>query len=171
MKHQTQVVPGWEETFRGPSRLDCFWSKVQIRNRNACWLWQASTNGKGYGQFRVSSKRKPMKANVVSFFLSGRKLKTGQSVLHTCHNRLCVNPAHLYAGTSKQNTHDMYQSGRAAWGERHGGCVLSSRDVKEARKLYFEDNLTQREIADCLGVSRPAISLIVNEVNRLGELQ
>ena len=37
----------------------------------------------------------------------------GMCVLHTCDNFLCVNIDHLYLGTYKQNTADMFERGRA----------------------------------------------------------
>ena len=34
------------------------------------------------------------------------EIPEGKLILHLCHRRSCVQPAHLYAGTQKQNTED-----------------------------------------------------------------
>lgn len=36
----------------------------------------------------------------------------GLQVLHTCDNVLCVNLNHLFLGTAKDNTRDMFEKGR-----------------------------------------------------------
>jgi len=64
-------------------------------------------------------------------------------VLHLCDNPGCINPAHLYVGTHKDNTNDMYRRGRAcdqrltrkARGEKQGNAKLTERQVKEIRKI------------------------------------
>lgn len=168
-KNERVVVPGWEDAAYGKSRLDRFWSKVILGGKNKCWLWIGGIGSDGYGYFTVSRKRRVLGSHVVSFFLSGRTLDKGQWVLHRCHNPLCVNPHHLYAGTPTQNVSDRRRSGRSAWGERNGYFSLSTKDVKEAVQLYFEDNLTPKEIADCLGVSQSLIYKIVAGEARLGE--
>src|SRR5215510_2773819 len=48
-----------------------FWPKVNKLGPDECWLWQASLNKGGYGQFQVRENRKLLHdgAHVTSFFL------------------------------------------------------------------------------------------------------
>lgn len=80
-----------------------FWSKVKkLPGVNSCWIWTASTNRDGYGQFRLDGKVK--RAHQVSWKI--HKGEWSPYLCHTCHNRSCVNPDHLYAGDHDRNTAD-----------------------------------------------------------------
>jgi hypothetical protein len=54
----------------------------------------------------------------------------GTIACHTCDNPRCCNPTHLYAGTYKDNNHDMHERGR----ERHASDML----LKRRQELYLE---------------------------------
>lgn len=76
-----------------------------------CWLWTGELNQDGYGVFKVhigEGKRKNYKAYRVALGIFER----GVYVLHRCDVRACVNPAHLYVGSHKQNMADMAARGR-----------------------------------------------------------
>jgi hypothetical protein len=71
-----------------------------------CHYWIAGVSADGYGWFGVNSK-KPDKAHRVAYRLYVGEIPEGLFVLHSCDNKLCVNPAHLRLGTQSDNMRDL----------------------------------------------------------------
>lgn len=149
-----------------------FWSKVDVRGSDECWLWKASCFKGGYGQFKASGRM--LKANRVAYFL-GTGMDLGESLaLHTCDNPPCCNPAHVYGGTAKDNITDAITRGRFACGvgethgsrthpesrargERVGNAKFTAEQVADMRALYLAGGHTHQSFADQFGVTREAI--------------
>jgi hypothetical protein len=71
-----------------------FWEKVdQSAGDEGCWLWLGSSR-RGYGQF-ARSHGDPVLAHRLAYELRHGLLGSGIDLHHMCHNRACVNPAHL----------------------------------------------------------------------------
>ena len=85
------------------------------------------------------------------------KLPSFVDVCHTCDNRACINPEHLFLGTRKDNMQDAQAKGRTTLGEKHGNSKLTNADVLAIRRLAAS-NLPRKTIAAMYGVSRSYIS-------------
>jgi hypothetical protein len=83
----------------------------------------------------------------------------GLSVMHTCDNPGCINPAHLKLGTHADNMRDKKNKGRAPRGEDAGRAKLTEKQVIEIRGLA--SIIQYRLLATQYGVSVPTIKDIV----------
>jgi hypothetical protein len=82
-------------------------------------------------------------------------------VCHTCDNRGCVNPDHLFLGTRADNMADCKRKGRN-WlprGDFHPQRKLSGADVRVIRALLTK-GMTNAAVAHRYGVSIGAIAAI-----------
>lgn len=113
--------------------LQRFMAKVHVpSNPNGCWEWQEYIDKRGYGTVRAWGKKRL--AHRVAYQLFNHE--PTQHVLHRCDNPRCVNPAHLYEGTQKQNVREMWDRGRAV-----GGSGINKRKVQcKNGRVYTEEN-------------------------------
>lgn len=130
-----------------------FWNKVDIGEPDECWEWTASTGGGGYGQIKIGKNRR---AHRVSYQMAEAPIPEGKQINHHCDNPICVNPDHLYSGTSAQNARDMVERER-------NKKQLPLDTVREIRARYDEEDITQGELADEHNVDQSTISRITNE--------
>jgi hypothetical protein len=87
------------------------------------------------------------------------EIPRGLNVLHRCDVPLCVNPNHLFLGTSADNTEDMIAKGRGAKrvGELNTQAKLTPEAIADIRHRIAAKQ-PHREIAAIHGVSEPTIS-------------
>lgn len=85
-----------------PSEIIRFLEKVSYESAHGCWLWNAHTDDKGYGQFNLRGKS--YWAHRVSYAFFRRPLIGGFTIEHKCRNPSCVNPWHLELLTNSENT-------------------------------------------------------------------
>lgn len=129
-----------------------FFAKV-VETESGCHEWTGCLMPNGYGQFHKDGKT--AYAHRVAYELANGDLN-GAHVLHSCDNRKCVNPAHLFAGDLTANMQDMVAKGRQAHGTRNGHAKLTEDQVCKIRSFLG----TNREIAAQFGVTPSLVSLI-----------
>ena len=138
--------------------LDRFEEKFIPEALSGCWLWSAAQHQFGYGHFLYN--KKVHVAHRVSYELYVGKIPDGMCVLHRCDVPECVNPAHLFLGTTQDNIKDKCKKGRqrglARPGNKNPAAKLSLEQVNAIRA----DNGIYQIIADKYCVSRSAIKKI-----------
>jgi hypothetical protein len=138
-----------------PKDIARFWSKVAvIDDEDSCWLWQASTNG-GYGAFGLHYRT--VRANRVSYVIAYGPIPDDIFVLHTCDNRRCVRPRHLFLGDHTDNATDAMMKDRLS--KPRGPRKLSDDQIREIIRRRSSGELL-RMIAVDFGVGPEYVSKI-----------
>lgn len=150
-----------------------FWAKVDkngptpvhVPGLGNCWIWTGAKARKGWPYGRLRTNKRWISAHRFSFELVNGPIPRGRLILHRCDTPPCIRPEHLRLGTSKDNTRDMFEKGRAAHagalGEANSHAKLTEQQVIAIRQRFHRGELIRRLALEYgLGVS--AISSIVN---------
>ena len=131
-----------------------FWSKVE--KTDGCWLWTASKDKAGYGQFRLYEKMQ--KAHRLVYEEIHGSIPDGGRVSQKCGNRACVNPDHLvmYATPEERFWEKVEKTENGCWewtaGKFNAGYGQFAVNGKHQLAHRFSYELTYGEIPDGLFV-------------------
>jgi hypothetical protein len=141
-------------------------SKADVRGPTECWEWQAARLPKGYGQFWMPHLKRMMGAHRAAWLLTAGDIPVGLEVCHSCDNRACVNPAHLWIGTHQENVTDCRVKGRGSdnLGTRNPRAALTEDGVREIRAFVAAGG-TRAAMARRYGLSHGTICAVVDRRN------
>lgn len=103
------------------------WSK---RAENGCLEWvggriKIGPSGRGgYGVLNINKRK--FTAHRVAWEMERGPVPPGMIVCHKCDNRACIDVAHLFLGTYKDNTQDMLRKKR----DRHSRAASPTTDTQ-----------------------------------------
>lgn len=135
-----------------------FWSKVDIKGPDECWLWKRALQTQGYGH--LGFRGRTSRAHAVAYFLHHGSIPGGLwsatcVIMHTCDVKRCVNPRHLIAATQKENLEDCYMKGR------NSNAKLTVDQVREILHLHQHGHAS-RELAQKFNVKICTIQGVVS---------
>ncbi len=132
----------------------------RIDSRTGCWICTShvpATHGYPMGYHNGQQTTLHRKIYIQH---TGRDLPSDVFVIHSCDNKMCINPAHLREGTAADNSHDAVIRDRVTYGENHHRAVLTD----EAAIQIASSRQPVRLLAERYNVSRGAIYKIKNGV-------
>lgn len=157
-----------------------FLERISV-DAGGCWLWAGSKYRSGYGAFWMRGKN--YRAHRAAWTLLRGQIPDGMLICHRCDTPQCVNPDHLFLGTSADNNFDRDSKGRhgfsapknPASGERNGArtkpeqvrrgsqintCKLNEQAVRLIRERHASGT-SARTLAKELGMHRTTIDDLV----------
>lgn len=158
---QSPFLPGTKIQFGTADERDfAEWLFKHAIVNGECLECHLKPNAKGYCNVQIGG-RSGIKWRVHRLIWTVVKgpITEGMGILHTCDNRKCFRPDHLFEGTESDNTQDMMQKGRGKY------ILPDNRKIKDINEVVFMRNagLTYKQIAEYFNVSP---STIMNNLRR-----
>lgn len=111
-----------------------------------CWNWKRAIDSGGYGVVRIRNGSSAAIVHRIVWELWNSKIIGRLCVCHTCDNRRCCNPDHLFLGTQKENVVDSVRKGRKP-----------HKLTREQAASIKINNGTLQDIADQYGVGQTTV--------------
>lgn len=99
-----------------------------------------------------------LQAHRVAYETAFGAIPAGLCVCHACDNRACVNPAHLFLGTKRDNTQDAMRKGRLVKPPNMGGVGIKL--TPEQAAAIKRSTIDAAALASQFGVSRGLVYAI-----------
>jgi hypothetical protein len=123
-----------------------------------CWLWMRGAGSGGYGTISVGGKT--VRTNRASYEAFYGPIPEGLFVLHSCDQKLCVNPEHLSADTRGENTRQAYARGLTPRlrGTKNHNAKFSEADVTMWHVMHMA-GMSGADVARAYNTSRSVVNL------------
>lgn len=119
-----------------------------------CLIWTGRLDSDGYGYVQIDKQRDFV--HRAAWIEVNGSIPEGMSICHSCDNRACINPLHLFLGTHQANMDDRNQKLRQAQGSKNGRAKLSESQVAEIR-TRLRSGCADGSVALSFGISRRVI--------------
>ena len=131
-----------ELTPRNMKRLSEFEAMIDIcaTNNDQCWHWPGTIDQYGYGIFvnYINGYRERRTHRIsYKYHHNLQQIPDNLWVLHTCDERQCINPKHLYLGTRQDNTNDMVTRGRSTKNRKIAPSFINHKHSDRTKQLIF----------------------------------
>lgn len=147
-------LPEWYTPERRAKRIARMKARCVITEAG-CWEYQAHRNTFGYIQVVVGQDR--WMAHRLMYALMKGDLPPKLYVCHTCDNRCCINPDHMFLGDHLANQQDKHRKGRCPQKAKthcpHGHpyteentyvCTRGFRACRECQRIRNKRNWIER---------------------------
>lgn len=133
-------------------------------NPQGCWVWQGYRHPKGYGC--MSYHAKEWRVHRLAYRLFRGPIPAGLVVCHTCDNRPCCNPLHLFLGTFDTNNKDMAAKGRCKYSARSWPRCKHGHDFTPENTRIDSRGFRQCKECNRIRMRTPEYRKVANERQR-----
>jgi hypothetical protein len=117
-----------------------------------CRIWLGGLTRGGYGVITIN--RRCVRTHRAMWIEHNGPIPKNMLVLHTCDTPACINPNHLFLGTTKTNILDKVLKKRTPSGIKHHNNKLTEKEVIEIRsstesqsKIALKYNIDQAHVS------------------------
>jgi hypothetical protein len=122
-----------------------------------CMEFIGCVQSNGYGRATVRRKTDYVHRHI--YRLVKGPTPSGLDVCHRCDNRKCINPAHLFLGTRKENMADAVSKGRQAKGSMLPHARVTRLVESEITRMAKEGR-PYKDLASIFGICRQHVGKI-----------
>lgn len=127
------------------------------KSESGCLEFTGHLHANGYGRATVNGKTDYAHRHI--YRLIKGEISHGLDICHSCDNRKCINPDHLFAGSRKENMADAVLKGRQA-----KGFSLPQTKLSQEQKIKLlemaKQGILYKSIAKEFGIGRQTAGLI-----------
>lgn len=152
---------------QAPVSLEDYRLRTTQHPETGCWEYAGKFKDKdGYALvwYPGSHGKRLVRLHRLVWELTHEAIPPTVHVCHTCDNPPCINPEHLFTGTSRDNNDDKVRKGRHARGETAGRSKLTDMQVREMRALYAAGGESTNTLARRFGITQATTWKIVRRL-------